>query len=385
MGLALSIRKAEPMPHETGRCYRATACVTFPQIGAYADNFVESIATHDMTIDQRDGVYEIGSAFGRARFAPRQGGFDLTVEADDPGALNRLKHALVGPIGFIAAREQIDIVWKGDHAEPALPDDLRILTVAEIENLTPRLRRILFHGDNLGRYDRDDQFHCRLIFQPRGIRDPRWPMLDHRGHVVWPDGEAVPTRVYTIRHINAEAGELSIDFALHADPGPATRWALDARPGDIVGVLGPAAQAPKSGEFYCLIGDETALPGIARILETLPVTARGHAFVEVNGADDQIPLLCPSALEIRWIHREGRPAGTTTLLAEALQTVEWPLDWQKTSVWGGCEHRAFSTIYRYLKHHIGLPRDRIVFYSHWHRLLSEEDIIAKGAEAYLPD
>lgn len=373
------------MPHETGRSYRATASVTFPQIAAYAEDFVESIATHDMTINQRDGVYEIGSAFGRARFAPRQGGFDLTVEAGDPGALNRLKHALVGPIGFIAAREHFDIIWKGDHAEPALPDDLRILTVAAVEDLTPSMRRVLFRGDNLGRYDRDDQLHCRLIFQPRATTNPRWPMLDHRGHVVWPDGEAVPTRVYTIRRIDSEAGELVVDFALHANPGPATRWALAARPGDMVGVLGPAAHAPKPADFYILLGDETALPGIARILETLPATARGHAFIEVNGPEDQIPLICPPALDLCWLHRQGRAAGTTTLLVEALETVDWPADWQQTSLWGGCEHRAFSTIYRYLRHQTGLPRDRIVFYSHWHRSLSEEEIIAKGAEAYLPD
>ncbi|MCM2435900.1 hypothetical protein [Agrobacterium rosae] len=34
--------------------------------------------------------------------------------------------------------------------------------------------------------------------------------------------------------------------------------------------------------------------------------------------------------------------------------------------------------------HDDLPRDRLVFYSHWHRTLSEEDIIARGGDAYLP-
>jgi NADPH-dependent ferric siderophore reductase len=372
------------MPQFNARIYRATAAVVFPRIADYTAAFVDSIATHDMTIECRDGAWEIGSAFGRARFVPGTTGFDLSVEADDPGALNRLKHALVGPIGFIAARERPDIIWDGDHTESALPDDLRILTVAGIDDLTPRLRRITFRGDDLGRYDRDDQLHCRLIFQPRGTTEPCWPMLDHRGHVVWPDDKAIPTRVYTIRRIDSSDGEFVVDFALHADPGPATRWALDARLGDVVGVLGPAAHAPRPAEFYVLIGDETALPGIARILEGLPRTALGHAFIEVDGFGDQLQLHCPPNFAIHWLCREGRPAGTTTLLLDAIKTVTWPADKRQAFLWGGCEHAAFSAIHRHLRRDINLPRDRFIFYSHWHRAMSEEDIIAKGAEAYLP-
>ena len=48
-------------------------------------------------------------------------------------------------------------------------------------------------------------------------------------------GKAV-IRTYTIRHQHAEA--IDLDFALHggAAAGPATRWALNARPGDTIAV-----------------------------------------------------------------------------------------------------------------------------------------------------
>ncbi|MBB4273550.1 siderophore-interacting protein [Rhizobium mongolense] len=289
----------------------------------------------------------------------------------------------MGPIGFIAARERLEIQWEGDQAEPALPHDLRVLYVKSTEDIAPRFRRVTFRGQNLD-YDRDDQLHCRLIFQPRGIAEPLWPMLDHRGHVVWPDNVAVPTRVYTIRHIDAAKQEIAIDFSLHANPGPATRWAMDARPDDIVGILGPAANGPKQAEFYVLLGDETALPGMARILESLPATATGHAFIEVDSKVDELPPSCPTGGSIRWLHRNGAGAGTTTLLEGALRCVQWPKNPDKTFLWGGCEHKAFSAIYRHLKKDIGLSRDRFVLYSHWHRSLSEEEIIASGAEAYLP-
>jgi NADPH-dependent ferric siderophore reductase len=368
-----------------GRRYRAQATVRFEKIRDYLEPIVESIATHDMTIEKAAGIHHIRSPFGTATFEAKDDGFYLTAEAPDPGGLNRLKHALVGPIGFIAARENIDICWEGDHAEPALPDDLRMLQVRSIEDLSPSFRRIVFSGKNLSRYDRKDQLHCRLIFQPRGITLPRWPMLDHRGHVVWPDDAAVPTRVYTIRKIDTAKQEITIDFALHANPGPATRWALDAKKGDTVGILGPAANGPEYASFLVLMGDETALPGITRILEDLPATTTGHVFIEVGTPDDRLSLSCPEGMSVYWLFRNGHAAGTTTLLQDAVRSVKWPENLSSAFLWGGCEHKAFSEIYRHLKTDIRLPRNHFVLYSHWHRSLSEEDIIAKGAEAYLPN
>jgi NADPH-dependent ferric siderophore reductase len=364
--------------------YRASAMVQFAKISEYIEPIVESIATHDMTVEEAGGVHHIRSPFGDATFEATGNGFRLTAEATDAGGLNRLKHALVGPIGFIAAREKLEIQWEGDHAEPAVPADLRILHVKSVEDITPRFRRMVFQGENLERYDRDDQFHCRLIFQPRGTAEPLWPKLDHRGYVVWPDDKAVPTRVYTIRHIDTATQEITIDFALHANPGPATRWAIDARPGDLAGILGPAANGPKRAEFHVLVGDETALPGIARALENLPAAATGQAFIEVDSKSDELPLRCPAGLVIVWLYRSGADAGTTTLLEDAVRTVKWPERLDTVFVWGGCEHRAFSAIHRHLKKDIGLSRERFVLYSHWHINLSEEDIIATGAEAYLP-
>ena len=372
------------MPSPASNRFRASSAVKFAKIGEYIGSIIDAIATHDMTIEEAGGVHHIRAPFGHATLETTAGGFRLTAEAPDAGGLNRLKHALVGPIGFITAREGLEIHWDGDHAEPALPDDLRILHVTSVEDIAPRFRRIVFRGQNLDRYDRDDQLHCRLIFQPRGATKPRWPMLDHRGHVVWPDDAAVPTRVYTIRRIDAARQEMTIDFALHANAGPATRWAMDARAGDVVGVLGPAAHGPRPARFHVLAGDETALPGIARILEYLPSDAVGYAFIEVGSAADALPLPGPSGVSVQWLYRNGAAAGMTELLANAVRLVRWPENLNEAFFWGGCEHKAFSALHRHLKTDVGLPRSRFVLYSHWHRTLSEEEIIARGAEAYLP-
>jgi NADPH-dependent ferric siderophore reductase len=225
-----------------------------------------------------------------------------------------LKYALVGPIGFIAAEHDIKIEWRGDETEPAIPDDLRVLHVRTIFDIGPRMRRIVFVGNDLQRYDRDDQLHCRLIFQPRDATVLTWPRLDHRGHVVWPGGTKIDSRVYTIREIDISKGEISIDFALHDSAGPATIWAKQAEPGDIVGILGPAAHGPKPASFYVLAGDETGLPGIARILERLPPDVKGFALIEIDSDADQLPLRPPEGITIQWLCRNGAQAGSTMLL-----------------------------------------------------------------------
>lgn len=362
----------------------ASALIAFPKLADYLDPILASIATHDMTVHEHDGGYAVIAAFGRATLQVLPAALHIHAEAADPAALNRMKHALAGPIGFIAAQERLDIQWRGGTSGMTPLDDLRVLRVATVHDLTPRLRRIVLQGTDLGHLNRADQLHCRLIFAPKGDAAVTWPMLDSNGRVTWPGGK-MPTRVYTIRAIDPLAGRLTIDFALHTDAGPATLWAQGAQPGDRVGVVGPAAGGPKPAAFYVLAGDETGLPGIARILESLPADARGHAFVEVCDIKEELPLTKPAGIELRWLHRAGAAAGATTLLPDAVRAVRWPAALDDAFFWGGCEHKAFRAIHRYLRHELKLPNDRQVLYSHWHRTLNEEQIIEIGAPAYLAD
>lgn len=367
------------------RPYTATAVVDFPRVDEFLDPILASIATHDMTVERESGRYRVGSAFGTASLEARQGQLYLAIETGSPSALNRLKHALAGPIAFIAASQMLEIHWSGDEAGPAPLDDLRILHVVDAVQLTPRMRRIVFRGDDLARFDRPDQLHCRLIFQPKGLSSWQWPMLDDRGHVAWPQQRKLPTRVYTLRRVDAAKGEITIDFSLHSAAGPATAWALAAAAGDAVGIVGPAAGGPKPADFYVLAGDETGLPGIARMLEWLDAKARGVAFVEIDGPGEEQSLRRPAGVELRWLHRNGAAPGTASLLPDAVRSAAWPPALGQAFFWGGCEHRAFREIHRLLRHDIRLPRDRQILYSHWHRALSEEQIIAIGGKAYLAE
>lgn len=364
--------------------YTASADIVFPRVSAFLTDILDSVATHDMEIRAFDDGHVATCPFGIATLVANPGSLRLSVGTDELDHLNRLKHALAGPIGFIASSESLKIDWEGDAAGPTLPRDLRVLHVRSVTDISPRFRRIVFSGEELARYDRPDQIHCRLLFQPRGTADPRWPFLDDNGRIVWPASGALPSRVYTIRAIDRIAQTITIDFFLHEAMGPATRWAMEAGPGSMVGILGPAANGLKAADWYVLAGDETGLPGIARLLGDMPTQARGIALIEVGDRADEQPLKHPEGVELRWFHRGAMPASMSTLLVDAVRACIWPKELQSRFFWGGCEHKAFRALHRYLKGELRLPRDRRVLYSHWHQGMSEPDIVAAGAEAYLP-
>ena len=374
------------MPQKpTKRTYSAVAEIDFPKIEQFLTPILTSIATHDMNVVPEAQGYKVSSPFGNARLFVEDGRLKLAVETETSQALNRLKHALVGPISFIAASERLKIEWVGDETGYTSLEDLRILRVISVRYLTPKMLRIVFTGEGLEHFDRNDQIHCRLIFQPKDVVSAEWPVLDDRGHIIWPRQRKLTTRVYTIRAIDSVRGEITIDFALHCNAGPATQWAIDASEGDMVGIVGPAADGFKRARFYVLMGDETGLPGIARILETLDEHATGIGFIEIEGPSGIQTLKKPSGFEVNWLFRGEAAAGTTTLLPKVLASVNWPADLDEVFFWGGCEHSAFRAIHQYLRYELKLPRANQVLYSHWHRSLNEEQIVEIGGEAYLPE
>ena len=123
-----------------------------------------------------------------------------------------------------------------------------------------------------------------------------------------PRTSAGTMRTYTIRDARAASGadtRLVVDFVVHGHgdaSGPGGDWGAHAavgRPGDHDGA---AARGPFGGiEFdpgtatrLLLVGDETAVPAIARHPRaTCPPTARGAAFLEVPTADDVLDRAAP--------------------------------------------------------------------------------------------
>lgn len=239
------------------------------------------------------------------------------------------------------------------------PDDgFRCMRVIASHRIAPRMQRLRLAGDDLHRFDTDANLHVRLHV-------PALPdsAAAERNGQPFDDPAALATRYYTIRRIDAVAGWVDIDFVLHEAPGPAGNFARYARPGDICGMSGPCGLGVKPARHYLLAGDETALPAIARIAETLPGEAAGEILLEVDGPEDQLPLTCPSGMACRWIFRRDaamcREADFVARVADAV--LETSLGQPDHFVWIAAEFAAYEALRPALKA-IAKPRSICVPY-----------------------
>lgn len=60
--------------------------------------------------------------------------------------------------------------------------------------------------------------------------------------------------------------------------GLASGWAEHARPGDVIGAAGGGGVTAARADWYLVVGDETALPAIGRMLEHMHADATGVAI-----------------------------------------------------------------------------------------------------------
>jgi NADPH-dependent ferric siderophore reductase len=252
---------------------------------------------------------------------------------------------------------------------PAGPVELRthLTEVVRAEQRTPRVRRITFGGGDLASFEplAPDQF-LYLLAPPPGRdelavdRSFTWV-----GYYTMPEEDRPVGAYYTVRHHRPERAEIDVDVVLHADAGPASTWAAAAAPGDPVALWGPRTTfTPPSGvDSYLLVADETGLPGLAAIVESLPAGTPVRAVVEVADADERQPVDGAAEIDLTWLQRDGSEAGCTTLLADAVRAGGLP--GATPYVWGGGESRAMTAVRRHLRHERGLPRERVSLTPFW--------------------
>src|SRR6476620_254152 len=200
------------------------------------------------------------------------------------------------------------------------------LTVLRREQLSAHMVRIVAGGPGFADYVNNDfvDRYVKIVFPQPGVDYPQpldlWAIRETMPREQWPY-----TRTYTVRWVDEAAQELAIDFVVHGDEGLAGPWALAAQPGDTLVFTGPggAYNPAPDADWYLFAGDDAALPAIAAAIESLPADAKGHAFLEVDSDADILDVAAPEGAEMRWLLRSGVPAGSSSILLDALGEAEW--------------------------------------------------------------
>ncbi|MEW2630468.1 siderophore-interacting protein [Streptomyces sp. NPDC048389] len=236
--------------------------------------------------------------------------------------------------------------------------------VVRTERLTPHMVRVVLGGEGLAAFELGGytDHYVKLVFPAEGVSYPE-PFDMDRIREELPRDQWPANRTYTVRSWDAATRELTIDFVVHGDEGLAGPWADRARVGDRMRLLGPGggyAPAPEA-DWHLLAGDGSALPAIAAAMEHMPPGAVVHAFVEIDGPDDEQKTATPDGAEITWLHRGDRPVGEA--LVEAVATLDFPEGRVCAFVHG--EAACVKELRRLLRVERQIPKDQLSISGYW--------------------
>ena len=249
------------------------------------------------------------------------------------------------------------------------PRKPRSAQVVRTERLTPHMQRVVLGGEGLAGFAADTctDHYVKLLFPAGGATYPE-PFDLERIRAEFPREQWPVTRTYTVRAFDPVTHELTLDFVVHGDEGLAGPWAAGVQPGETVHFMGPGgAYAPDlSADWHLFVGDESALPAIARSLESLPAGTTAHAFVEVPGPEEEQKI--DSDVEVVWLHRGDRPIGE--LLVEAVRALQFPAGRPHVFVHG--EAHFVKQLRQLLRVDLAIPREDLSISGYW-RLGHNED------------
>lgn len=157
---------------------------------------------------------------------------------------------------------------------------------------------------------------------------------------------------------------MDVDFVTHDGDNVGSKWAIDALPGNKVGIMGPVGRPHRQAEWYVMGCDETGLPALARMLETMPETTKGVAFIEIADKAERQEIANRTGIELNWIYRDGIPAGEDERLASTVLAVEWPQD-VATFGWFAAEAVAAKRVRDRWRGELGLGRDQTLAAAYW--------------------
>ncbi len=164
------------------------------------------------------------------------------------------------------------------------------------------------------------------------------------------------SRYYTVR--SWAGGELTLDVVIH-DQGLVTEWASRDCVGDTVTVSEPKGSfdPPPEAAWLMLVGDLTALPAMARIVETTHLPTHVHA----EAADDLDDYLLSSpTVTVDWLEPA---ADGGSRLAEVVEAIEWPPG--EGYFWMAGESAQMRAIRKHLMREVRLPSTAYDVMGYW--------------------
>jgi NADPH-dependent ferric siderophore reductase len=256
---------------------------------------------------------------------------------------------------------------------------LRRAVVRAVARPTPRVVRVTVAGPELADLPAVAPDGYLKLFLPRpGEPEPQVPEIEDgdvtgwfRRYLAMPGDVRPPMRTFTLRRRRDDPVELDVDVVLH-DEGPARDWALGATPGARLAFTGPyGLYAPcEHHDAVLLAGDETAVPAIGAIVESLPPGRRATVVASVRDVTEQQVWDTDGDVEVHWT-----APGT---LADRLAGLTFP--GARPYVWLAGEASEVKAMRRHVVRERGVDKRDVCFTGYWRRGRTEEQEVRAAME-----
>ncbi len=175
-----------------------------------------------------------------------------------------------------------------------------------------------------------------------------------------PDGSRPVIRTFTPRAMSAEG--LILDMVIHEE-GTASQWATNAGPAAPAAISGPGRgyQIDRSATRLILLGDETAIPAISQLLESIPESVSVHVTIEVRDDFGRVDVPDHAGATVAW-HDVRSPGDMGEAMLASLR--DGPID-ETTRVWCAGEAAVMHRVRSYLFKEMGIPRSRAAVRGYW--------------------
>ncbi|MBD1557630.1 siderophore-interacting protein [Vibrio sp. S9_S30] len=254
-----------------------------------------------------------------------------------------------------------------------------LLNFVRKEYVSKNLLRVTVTGEDLAGFPEDQGgSHIKVFFPNRKSGILQLPYREGET-IVWPEHKPVP-RAYSVRQYRANVNELDIDFVTHGVDSPGGGWALKAKEGSQIGIVGPAGPDPliQPADWHIFAGDLTAAPAISAILEALPSDTVGYAFIEIDDIEDKHIIEHPKGVSLEWILRE--PKGGHLQLSQAISRLTPVANTKTLSAFIAGENESVLACRKVLREDYKLTKKDMYAIPYWKRGKDEEAYHAERHE-----
>jgi len=242
---------------------------------------------------------------------------------------------------------------------------MNIARVTRAERISPNMIRVRLSSDIIRNFPNGvEGGHLKLVIPMPGQSEAEF------NRFLGGFGVRKRMRTYTVRHLYQDLGEIDVDFVAHGDNGPASAWALAAKPGSFIGMSSPGGPKLKRSatQKYLVAVDMTAFPAAAAGVEALPPDARGDFYAEILSEEDIQPIKAPEGIHLHWLVNRSGNEGEA--LINSIREHDLSGD---ESVFIAGEYEAVGNLRYYFRQEKTYPKDQLYISSYWKRGLIESE------------